>query len=185
MAACACNIILYIYVICVIYYMLYIDIIIFDELYTVAGCACKSRLQTPGSLCLQRYIIICIIYYNVIYMSLYLTSFTHIHTQADAEATVYQAWRLAHTGRAQVLTLSGNDILYISQLESQFIAPRVNRMTLGGLVSRLGEDGAPPTKVRLSPKLCTLSAVIKLDISLILVLLATWECEGVHSCACL
>ena len=71
---------------------------------------------------------------------------------------MYQAWRLAHTGRAQVLTLSGNDILYISQLESQFIAPRFNRMTLGGLVSRLGEDGAPPTKV------CTVSAVVRVNI---------------------
>lgn len=51
-----------------------------------------------------------------------------------------------HTGRAQFLTLSGGDILYVSQLESQLAIPSSNRMILGAMLSRLGEDGAPPTK---------------------------------------
>lgn len=68
--------------------------------------------------------------------------------QTDAEASIYQRYNLVHTGRAQFLTLSGGDILYVSQLESQLTAPLFHRMTLGTMVARLGAEGAPPTKVR-------------------------------------
>ena len=39
------------------------------------------------------------------------------------------------------MTLSGGDILYISQLESMLSYIPRNRLTLGGMVSRLSEAG--------------------------------------------
>ncbi len=67
--------------------------------------------------------------------------------QGGAEASIYQNWRTIHTGRAQLLTMSGNDVLYISQLDTHLAATKDNHLTLGGLVSLLGEDGLKPAKV--------------------------------------
>jgi len=74
--------------------------------------------------------------------------------QGGAEASIYQNWRTVHTGRAQLLTMSGNDVLYITQLDTQLLASKDNRLTLGGLVSLLGEDGLKPAKV---PSFCFVS----------------------------
>ena len=67
--------------------------------------------------------------------------------QGGAEASVYQTYKLIHTGRLQALTMSGSDVLYISQLESQLAASKTNRLTLGGLISKLGDDSPVPAKV--------------------------------------
>ena len=67
--------------------------------------------------------------------------------KGGAEASVYQTYRLVHTGRLQALTMSGSDVLYISQLESQLAPSKTNRLTLGGLISKLGDDSPVPAKV--------------------------------------
>ncbi len=67
--------------------------------------------------------------------------------QGGAEASVYQTYKLIHTARLQALTMSGSDVLYISQLESQLAASKTNRLTLGGLLSKLGDDSTVPAKV--------------------------------------
>lgn len=43
--------------------------------------------------------------------------------------------------------MSGSDVLYISQLESHLDAAKNNRLTLGGLISKLGDDSPIPAKV--------------------------------------
>ena len=56
------------------------------------------------------------------------------------------------------MTLSGGDMLYITQLETQLKYIPRNRLTLGGMLSRLAEeDNILPLKVRLLRDLYSLS----------------------------
>lgn len=71
--------------------------------------------------------------------------------QGGAEASLYQTYKIVHTGRLQALTMSGSDVLYISQLETHLAPTKTNRLTLGGLISKLGDDSPKPAKV--SPNL--------------------------------
>lgn len=78
--------------------------------------------------------------------------FTAPLLQGGAEASFYQSHKIIHTGRLQALTMSGSDVLYISQLETQVAPTKTNRLTLGGLVSKLGDDSPIPAKARFNQK---------------------------------
>ena len=74
--------------------------------------------------------------------------------------------------------MSGSDVLYISQLESQLAPSKTNRLTLGGLISKLGDDSPVPAKVY---KLPSVPWSIDTQKASDLCIFSTWESDKIKS----